>query len=210
MRCKTETEIERAAIHLLQTGWPTEAGIENAPEQLQNFLRHTNECVRCREVLDVFLQTEKRLRTSLAADPGSDAPPKEAEIILALRPLFETRERPARETGGFPSDLRGPAEDLPDSYDLAADTGTPVDDQIPPQERTLTLDTDDDRNLVRILATGSGSARAVLVRFPSDAPAEETELHPFLRIGGVEYSFDQSTTVELPRFPGEPVALVFR
>jgi hypothetical protein len=225
MVCRTETSIERAAIHLLQAGWCAGAEESAAPEDLRPLVSHAEGCVRCRELLEIFLETERRLRQMVAGDLSGD----EAHLatltdrVLALVPLPEgpDRSKSSAAEGSGPTsagDARASdgrdmatAGEEPESYDLAADAGERREAEAPTQSRTLTLVTEDDRYLVRIVAAETGGARAVLVQFPTEGSAERApDPRPSLRIGDTEYVFDESGVLELPVFPGSSVFLVLR
>jgi hypothetical protein len=198
MECRTKRQIERAAVHLLQAGWCAGTHESAAPGHLRPLLAHARRCVRCGELLEIFLETERRLQ-AMVVEAGEQAP-SGAPRLLALAPLPETGRGPA-----------GAAVEESEPYELAADSGGSREAEAPTQSRTLTLVTEDDRYLVRIVAAGTGAARAVLVLFPPEGAGDRApEPRPALRIGEDEYAFDESGVVELPTFPGMGVFLVLR
>lgn len=110
-----------------------------------------------------------------------------AARILPLARLH-ARVRPSGERE-FPSP--------PSEYDIAAKTAKHA------QITEVTLATDDGNLVVRIFPiAGGASARAVLI-----SPADDQD-RMSLRIGGVDYPFDDSGIVEIPELPATDIQLI--
>jgi hypothetical protein len=207
-RCASVETVERAALLLVGAGVsPAEfatavagsdpgalswlAGAMDA--DVSSLAEHARTCVRCRDWLQLFMETEIRLREELLASERLSPP---SGGILPLRPARlrnEGRHSP------------GAIEDEP-GYSLAADTGGGSGTQ-PPQVPVLTLSTEDDRFVVRVFRN-EGRAGATAVLLPVDPAQTEVASNWTLRMGGVEYPFDGRGIAQLPAFPVQDVALV--
>lgn len=149
MRCPGEVQLDHSAIQLVDLGltrpeqWAAclERGGPPLPADLLALLAHASQCVRCRELLDLFADTEVRHRASLAG-------PR----IVMLRPLRPDR-RPS------------PSGEREAEFQLAAQTphGSEEGGSIE-GTRVLTMASGDHRYIVRIFPNeGGAGATAVLV-----------------------------------------------
>ena len=87
----------------------------------------------------------------------------------------------------------------PEEFELAAETSRPA------QSSVLTLTTEDGSFLVRVFPQApQGGATAVLVA------SAEGGAHVALRIGDIDYPFDDKGISEIPNFPAPGISLVIR
>lgn len=209
MRCPREGALELAAGRLIDAGLGPAPAVDLTggegvppdlaiPPDLVAILDHARNCVRCRELLDLFHGIETHMRNEYHL---SDT------IVLALRPV------PA----GPPLDLSATPDDEigEELYEIAADSASDarrrheeVLDSVP----VLTIATEDGRFFVRIFPNESGKgATAVLQGDPQQlcgGPAEPARRRLVLRVGGVDYPFNEDQVAALPDLPSCDVALV--
>ncbi len=216
MKCFNERSLDRAALRLADAGFPP--GIDPEwfdspalPGGLRPVLAHAAGCLRCRELLELFHETEVRAREAVAARVEAGAP---GARIIPLEPL---RARSRR--GGAAFDP-GSIDRVP--FPLAADApGSGGEDARAIEGITvLTLGSPDGRILVRIFPDESGrGATAILLRDETpdvgDAPqagrsGSEAGGAIVLRIGDADYPFDKDGIALLPAFPSCPLRLVIR
>lgn len=191
MRHPGERVIERIAQALLELGGLDDWNWQSAvPNEFTSAFQHVAGCAYCREILAVLIHTEANWGGVKATTP----------TVIPLRPIGGAR---------YSDD----AYDDTDEMERMTMDGYPVDAKSPPrpsQTRTMTLVTDDDRYLVRIMADESGDG-AVAVLVPNDKIAEDQAgLRPAIRLAGIDYDFDDKGIVKLPLFPGAEVSLVLR
>lgn len=184
-----EQTIERIAMALIELGfsedWDREARV---PVELAPSLEHLRDCAHCREILEIFIETETAWRA--AADSSAR--------VIPLRP-FRSAAPAAFIDDAWP-------EEVEEYLVAAADASTR-----PPQSRVLTLMTDDDRYLVRIFPNLlDEGATAILVSLPAEGIPAVGSSRPALRIAGVEYEFDDGNIARLPCFPSSDLSLVVR
>jgi hypothetical protein len=182
--CWDETRIEEAAIRLALPGRGTPAG---EPE-LEAFLRHADECVRCGELLAYYLDVERRVAAGRAALSRA----REGKVI----PLLDVS---APDLSRFhpPAGSRA-------AFALAADSGCEAGDdsrgRLP-----RSLEGDNGRYLVRILPSDEGEGAVAIFMCREGAPGVRGAA---LRIGEDDFQFDASGHASLPAFPQGDVRLV--
>lgn len=225
MKHPDEQTIEKIAIALCvdgcSRGWE---GFTRLNVPLARSLDHVRSCARCREILETLIDTEEAWR----AGAGS-AQPAPSVRILPLRP-WQARRRPPsgqpsagrseRASGdastpfapsvappiGRTPDPRCRAEEPPEPALAAADATLR-----PAQARILTLVTDDDRYLVRILGDDPGEGATAFLVVSEDGPGPgEAGLVPVLLVERTEFEFDASNMARLPRFPAAEASLILR
>jgi hypothetical protein len=210
MACWSEPEIEAAARRLCDAGVFLGAEASPAPASvpadLVALLEHVAGCVRCRELLVLFQETERRTAEALSKmAEGADAPPP-----LAERPgeVLEIPLVPATEAWGEIAAGSEGIEEEPLPYALAADT--PGCEREGEEEGpVLSLTSADGRYVVRIFPAASGAgATAVLLGPPEGEGPAAGRIS--LRVGDEEIPFGEDGTLRLPEFPASPLALVVR
>ena len=174
MNCWSEKRIERAAMALVEA---EALGLPH-PADVVALARHTKECFRCRELFELFLETERSLQKQEQRKPLTL--PLEEPVVSA----FPGAER-----------ANDSSADIP--YEMAADS-TPPSERQPTTERLL--QTPGGSLHVRVVPGESGVvAVAYLIEQLEDPTA--------LLIGETAFAFDSSSKATLPVFPMGPLRL---
>lgn len=179
-RCPDERDVERAALRLAER---EAAEIETPPEDLAPFLEHAKTCVRCSELLSLFLDVERTVR--------SDVEVETATVVV----LHEVREGPVIRLSD--------AERTTGAFALAADaSGGEVRGVAAPRARAY--ESRDRRYFVRLLPNPAGEgATAVLVEAP-DPPNGKVAMFCF---DDEVRPFDDGIHAILPRVPGARIEI---